>query len=120
MDERYSGTLQNMLIKNTGRKKNEWDIFLDACVFVHNTLVHESTRFSPFELMFGQKPVLPVDINMGSCDLTALDEYREFSPSTFKRVMEYKSTILEEAKVNSLAAQKTTKRLTTESIDKKV
>ena len=109
LDERFNQTLQNMLIKHISKNKSEWDMFLDACVFAYNTSVHESTKFSPFELMFGRKPVLPVDINMGRSDsaavLEAFNTYQEFTPSTIEKAVEQKNTILQEAKANIVAAQ---------------
>ena len=64
LDERYNQTLQNMLVKAIEKKKEEWDQFLDPCVYAYNTAVHESTKFTPFQLMFGRKAVLPIDIDI--------------------------------------------------------
>lgn len=69
LDERYNQTLQNMLVKYVHNKKDAWDEFLDTCVYAYNTSVHESTCFTPFELMFGRKARLPIDIEMDDCDL---------------------------------------------------
>ena len=57
-----------MIVKFTATKKDQWDDFLDTCVFAYNTAKHESTLCSPFELMFGRKAVLPVDIDFESKD----------------------------------------------------
>lgn len=57
-----------MLLKYIQENKSSWDEFLDTCVFAYNTAEHESTKFSPFELMFGRKPVLPVDIESSELD----------------------------------------------------
>ena len=37
-----------------------------TCVYAYNTSVQESTRFSPFEVMFGRKPTMPIDIDMAT------------------------------------------------------
>ena len=52
-----------MLSKYVKKKKN-WDDFIDTCIFAYNTSHHESTSFTPFNLMFGRKAYLPVDINI--------------------------------------------------------
>ena len=39
--------------------------FSRQCVFAYNTAHHESSQYSPFEVMFGRKAVLPVDVSMG-------------------------------------------------------
>ena len=94
-----------MLIKYIDTKKNLWAQFLDTCIFAYNTSAHESTKFSPFELMFGRKAVLPIDINMGSSDPAAiLEEYnhcQELSPSNVQEETELKNTVLEEAKAKN-------------------
>ena len=66
--ERFNQTLQNMLVKCIKDNKASWDEFLDTCTFAYNTAEHESTKFSPFELMFGRKPLLPVDIERSGSD----------------------------------------------------
>ena len=57
-----------MLVKSVTHKQDHWDEFLDTCVFTYNTSVHESTRFSPFEIMFGRKATLPIDLNTAKQD----------------------------------------------------
>ena len=52
--------------------------FLDACVYAYNIAVHESTYFTPFELMFGRKAVLPVDIDVDERDVKDYDNYNLF------------------------------------------
>ena len=98
-----------MLIKYVDTKKNLWAQFLDTCIFAYNTSAHESTKFSPFELMFGRKAVLPIDINMGSSDPAAvLEEFnrcQELFPSNIQEEAELKNTVLEEANANIAAAQ---------------
>ena len=33
-------------------------------MFAYNTSWHETTRFTPFELMFGQCATLPIDVSI--------------------------------------------------------
>ena len=57
-----------MLLKFVGQKKESWQDYLDSCVYAYNTAKHESTKFSPFEVMFFRKGVLPVDFtNARNC-----------------------------------------------------
>ena len=39
-------------LSNTLKTKHSWEEFLDACVFAYNTAQHESTCYTPFDLMF--------------------------------------------------------------------
>ena len=66
--ERFNQTLQNMIAKYVDKNKEQWENFLDTCVYSYNTSKQESTQYSPFELMFARKPVLPIDINIAQKD----------------------------------------------------
>lgn len=77
LDERFNQTLQNMLRKYVTDRKDDWDSFLDTCTFAYNTSRHESTLFSPFEVMFGRKPVLPVDLDVSSPNAAKLLEEKK-------------------------------------------
>ena len=58
LDEHFNQTLQGMLVKFVGERKAEWSTLLDTCTFTYNTSQHSSTKFIPFELMFGRKATL--------------------------------------------------------------
>ncbi len=78
LDERFNQTLQKMLTKYVHDKKEVWDNYLDTCIYAYNTAVHESTSFSPFELMFGRKAVLPVELDMEEREAKSIiDEHAE-------------------------------------------
>ena len=53
-----------MLVKYVEEKKYAWADFLDTCIFAYNTSQQESTLYSPFEVMFGRKATIPIDINV--------------------------------------------------------
>ena len=62
--ERWNQTMQRMLVKYCYKKKEEWATYLDNCVFAYNTSRHESSGFTPFQLMFNRQATLPIDINV--------------------------------------------------------
>ena len=63
-------------LSNTLKTKHSWEEFLDTCVFASNTAQHESTCYTPFDLMFWRKSLLPVDINTEKKDTAMLlNEY---------------------------------------------
>ena len=61
-----STSLKQMIVKFTRERKDQWDDFLDTCVFAYNTAKQESSNYTPFKLMFGRKAVLPVEVEFES------------------------------------------------------
>ena len=43
--------------------RESWDEHLAEVVYNYNTAVQESTRHTPFEVMFGRRGNLPIDFN---------------------------------------------------------
>ena len=50
-----------MLVKFTHDRKDEWDLFLETCVFTYNTSKHESSLHTPFELRRAVIPIIDVE-----------------------------------------------------------
>ena len=95
-----------MLVKYIKDKKSSREEFLDTCVFAYNTAQHESTRYTPFELMFGRKPVLPIDIDMEKKDpAMLLNEYNGAQDLSLTETREVHQKLLEAAKANITKAQ---------------
>ena len=60
--ERFNSSLHNLLRVLSDEKKRKWPIFLNEVVWFYNVSPHSVTKFSPFFLMFGRPPNLPVDL----------------------------------------------------------
>ena len=67
--ECFNRTLWMLLLVHLEQvPKNTWDNHLPAltkCILAYPCSVHESTRFTPFQLMFGHEAHLPIDLAFG-------------------------------------------------------
>ena len=50
--ERYNKILKNMLNKTVSDECRRWERFLPKCLFAYNTSKHDSSKYSPFYLMY--------------------------------------------------------------------
>ncbi|CAF2007476.1 unnamed protein product [Rotaria magnacalcarata] len=60
--ERFNATFVAQISKLQNTQHNNWDEYLQTVVFAYNTGVHKSTRFSPYELLYGRAARLPIHI----------------------------------------------------------
>jgi predicted aspartyl protease len=91
LPERFNSTLVNMLAKFVSDNQKDWDVYLSHVTFAYNTSNQESTGDSPYFLMYGREPILPLDNQLHSTD----------SSEMFSSVSEYRTkliSVLEEAR----------------------
>ena len=104
-----------MLIKFIDKKKESWEDYLDTCVYAYNTSKHESSKYTLFEVMFGRRAVLPVDLNVAKRCGEPL-EMESIDDELLESEMEGRQAQLESVKANILIAQQSKRNSTTASI----
>jgi hypothetical protein len=54
--------LKKMMRAYVNEKQSNWDQGLSQLAYAYNTSVHETIGLTPFEVMFGRKPRIPIDL----------------------------------------------------------
>ena len=65
MVERFNRTIEEMLSKFVAEDQRDWDSHLPILMMAYRSAVHETTSFTPCELMFGRQIDLPIDLQLG-------------------------------------------------------
>ena len=63
--ERFNSMLIGMLGTLPPEKKSQWKNHIGMLVHAHNCTWNSATGFSPYYLMYGRQPCLPVDVTLG-------------------------------------------------------
>ena len=63
--ERFNRTLLGMLGTLEDKDKYHWRDFVKPLVHAYNCTRNNTTGYSPYELMFGRQPTLPIDLVLG-------------------------------------------------------
>ena len=77
--ERFNRTLEDMLAKTIGEgNQQNWDIYLPKALLAYRTSLHEVTGFTPYHLVFGHSPQLPIDVMLGRITNTKVKSFPQF------------------------------------------
>ena len=88
MVERFNRTLETMLSLVVSPNQKDWDVWLPMVTMAYNTAIHESTGYSPAELMFGRQLRTPMDLLLPTEDQGGPDSYPEYVENLRQRLRE--------------------------------
>lgn len=90
-------------LKQYVENDRSWDTFIELAMFSYNTSVHEGTKFSPHELVFGRIARTPS--SFPPIEENAEETYKEYLENLFDRLRELQET----ARTNLIAAKQRSK-----------
>ena len=102
--ERFNPTLCQSLSMFVSKDQKDWDEYIPLILFAYRTSICETTGYSPFYIMFGREPRLPIDTKLLQLkeQSTSISEHR-------KRIVEKLEIAQKLAKENIQRAQQTMK-----------
>ena len=62
--ERQNRTLQDILSNFVVEHQTDWDEMFHQAVFAYNTIVHESNKIPPYEMVFGRPARMPIEVEL--------------------------------------------------------
>jgi len=99
--EKFNKTLLDMLATLSDTKKSHWKDYVKPLVHAYNCTKCSVTGYSPFFLMFGREPRLPIDFKFGLVGKSEEISYKEYVEDLRRRLEE----AYELAKKNITSAQ---------------
>ena len=82
VSERVHSTMHALLAMHSSMNRDNWASLLPFIQLAYNTSFSSTMHETPFFLMFGRKPRLPVDINVGIPHVGTTASTEEFSKTT--------------------------------------
>ena len=64
LTERLNKTLADMISNYTNTNQTNWDQYLPHVTFAYNSSKQDTTHFSPFMLVYGREPILPIEATL--------------------------------------------------------
>ena len=87
--ERFQKTIGRILRKWAFEFQNvSWDELLPAALFAYRASIHHSTRFSPFNLLYGRDPAVPFEIGQpAKPPIVSSEQFDNYATELAKRMI---------------------------------
>jgi hypothetical protein len=111
LTERVNRTLVELMSLYVSHHQTDWDIYLPFALFTYRVSVQEATKETPFYLMYGRDPILPIDIKMKTIDSEkiTIEEYKKQMMENFEKIykeVKYYNELTKQKKENEVDKRK--------------
>ena len=96
--EKFNSTLQGMISKASDKNPTEWDKQLPLLLFAYRSVVQESTKESPFFLLYGRDPRLPTGTILEQTRTTYFCDAEDYQTELFINLTKAQQLALESIK----------------------
>ena len=104
--ERFNRTLLEMLGTLETDQKVDWKTYVAPLVHMYNSTQHDTTGFSPYFLLFGREPRLPIDLLLPSPDTTGAKTFTGYIEGLRERLKHAHQVVQARLKGKGEASQK--------------
>jgi hypothetical protein len=115
--ESSNKTLIKLIKKKIKENPKRWHEALSEALWAHRISKHSATRVTPFELVYGQEVILPVEENM---DALQISRQNEFSAVDYHNLMLYRLYEVSDERVKALGKIERDKLRVARAYNKKV
>ena len=93
--ERINPMIKTMFAMFVNGNTAEWDIYLSSVVFAYNKAVQESTRSSPYALVYNHEAAVPIDqlLRNGHQDQTPPVDSTPYAQMLHQHLRDTKATV---------------------------
>lgn len=99
--ERSHSTLKEYLKSFVDENQGNWPRYVYTAMLTYNTTVHSTTNFTPYELVFGHKAIIPSSI---------YDSSLESTYNSYVRVLQQRLRLSREKAIENILKSKTTSK----------
>ena len=104
--ERFNPTLLEMLGTLETDQKLDWKTYVAPLVHMYNSTQHDTTVFSPYYLLFGREPRLPIDLLLPSSGTTGANTFTGYIEGLQERLKHAHQVVQARLKGKGEASQK--------------
>jgi len=107
--ERLNGVLSSIIRKLMIEKPANWDVHIPAAVFSYRITPHSVTQLSPYQLVYGRLPRLPIDVSLNELIRDTPRDVASYSDfvDTITEMRNYAKIMIEESQSHAYSAAAT-------------